>query len=282
MQSKERKMKTRKSIRIALLLLTLFWTAAVMAQEVKPTVTETLTPDTPTAPLSSPEGDTSVSPVGIEAPSGVERGAPGADRGAVSSLGYDVESGKMSGVYFPLWKNAAVGVYGGMDHMPGLMDLNTGSVVLFQDLGRLHLSLSANANKYWMPMQSTLLTQYGFGGHVSYDAASWLSLHAFGNYYAGDLRLQPAISPYAFTTSYGGYADVRFSNHWGANLGAQRYLNPMNGRWETEPIITPYYKFNNGAKIELPLGHIVKEAIWGKDRPMFGDTPVPIMMRPFP
>ena len=253
-----------------------------MAQEVKPTVTETLTPDPPTAPLSSPEGDTSVSPVGIEAPSGVERGAPGADRGAVSSLGYDVESSKMSGVYFPLWKNAAVGVYGGMDHMPGLMDLNTGSVVLFQDLGRLHLSLSANANKYWMPMQSTLLTQYGFGGHVSYDAASWLSLHAFGNYYAGDLRLQPAISPYAFTTSYGGYADVRFSNHWGANLGAQRYLNPMNGRWETEPIITPYYKFNNGAKIELPLGHLVKEAIWGKDRPMFGDTPVPIMMRPFP
>ena len=276
-------MKRLKSIRIALLLLTLLWTVAVMAQEVKPTGTDTPTPEAPTAPMSSPEGDTNVPGTeSVVVPSRTEWGAPGADRGAMSSLGYDVETSKMSGAFFPLWKNAAVGVYGGMDHMPGLMDLNTGSVVLFQDFGRLHLSLSANANKYWMPMQSTLLTQYGFGGHVSYDAASWLSLHAFGNYYAGDLRLQPAISPYAFTTSYGGYADVRFSNHWGANLGAQRYLNPMNGRWETEPIITPYYKFNNGAKIELPLGHLVKEAIWGRDRPMFGETPVPIMMRPFP
>ena len=163
------------------------------------------------------------------------------------------------------------------------VDLNTGTVAFYQDFGRLHLSLSANANKYWLPMQSTLITQYGFGGHVSYDAASWLTLHAFGNYYAGDLRLQPAISPYAFTTSFGGYADVRFSDHWGANLGAERYLNPMNGRWETDPIITPYYKFNNGAKIALPLGHLVKEAIWGRDRRLpFGDTPVPIMMRPFP
>lgn len=270
MQSKGRNMKTRKSIRIALLLLTLFWTAAVMAQEVKPIVTESPTLETPTAPLSSLEGDTSVSPVGIEAPSGVESGAPGADRGAVSSLGYDVESSKMSGAYFPLWKNAAVGVYGGMDHMPGLMDLNTGSVALYQDLGRLHLSLSADANKYWMPMQSTLLTQYGFGGHLSYDVNDWMTLHAFGNYYTGQQLYAPAVSPYINTTSFGGYADIRFSDHWGANVGARRYINPMTGHWETVPIMNPYFKFNNGVKIELPLGELLREIIISKrqQRPM--------------
>ena len=200
----------------------------------------------------------------------------------VNHVGYDVPSSSQSGAAFRLWEGAAVGVSGGMDHMPGLMDLNVGSVAFYQDFGRLHLSLSANANKYWLPMQSTLLTQYGFGGHVSYDVASWLTLHAFGNYYPGDLRLSPAISPYVYTTSFGGYADVQFGKNFGANLGAQRYINPMTGRWETEPIVSPYVKFNNGTKLEIPLGHLIKEAIWGKDRPMFGDTPVPIMMRPVP
>ena len=198
--------------------------------------------------------------------------------------GHDVTSSSQSGAAFPLWKGGAVGVYGGMDHMPGLLDLNTGSVQFYQDFGRLHLSLSANANKYWMPMQSVLTTQYGFGGHVSYHAASWLTLHAFGNYYAGDLRMSPAISPYAYSSSYGGYADVLFSEHWGANLGAERYLNPMNGQWETEPIVTPYYKLNNGAKLQLPLGHLIKRAIWGRDRqgPPIMPSNVPVMMRPVP
>jgi len=200
----------------------------------------------------------------------------------VTRGGYDVTTSKQSGTAFRLWKGAAVGVYGGMDHMPGLMDLNTGTLALYQSFGRLHLSLSANANKYWMPMQSTLLTQYGFGGHLSYDVNDWMTLHAFGNYYAGDMRMPPAISPYVYTSSFGGYADVRFSDHFGANLGAQRYMNPMTGRWETEPIVSPYVKFNNGAKLELPLGHLIKEIIWGKDRPAFGETPVPIMMRPVP
>lgn len=190
--------------------------------------------------------------------------------------GYDITSSRQNGGVFRLWKGAALGVYGSTDHMPGLLDLNTGSLALHQDFGRLHMTFSANANKYWMPMQSMLTTQYGFSGHVSYDVNEWMVLHAFGNYYLGDLRMPPAISPYAYSTSYGGYADVRFGEHWGANLGAQRYLNPMNGRWETDPIVTPYYKFNNGAKLELPLGHLLKEIIWGS--PNDG----PIMMPPMP
>ena len=266
-------MRIRKSIGIV--LLSLSWTM-VQAQEVNPSRWSPQTGGNAVTDYQSAAADSlklDIDPAfrvpeqTLEMP--VVRG------------GYDVTSSSQSGTAFRLWKGAAVGVYGGTDHMPGLMDLNTGTLALYQNLGRLHLSLSANANKYWMPMQSTLLTQYGFGGHVSYDAASWLTLHAFGNYYPGDLRLPPAISPYVYTTSFGGYADVRFSDHWGTNLGAQQYMNPMTGRWETEPIVTPYYKFNNGAKLELPLGHILKEVIWGKDRrPPFGDSPMPVMMRP--
>src|SRR5574344_1830077 len=53
---------------------------------------------------------------------------------------------------------------GATNQMPGLMDFQASSLSLHQDFGRFQLSASATANKYWMPMQSTLYTQYGFGG----------------------------------------------------------------------------------------------------------------------
>ena len=189
---------------------------------------------------------------------------------------YHVPSTRQSIGVARLWDGATVGVHGSMDHMPGLLDIHTGSVALYQDLGRLHITLSADANKYWMPMQSTLLTQYGFGGHLSYDVNDWMTLHAFGNYYTGQQLYAPAVSPYVNTTSFGGYADIRFSDHWGANVGARRYINPMTGRWETVPIINPYFKFNNGVKIELPLGELLREIIVSKRRQP------PMMMMPPP
>ena len=271
MPAKAKDMEIRKSIGI--MLLSLSWTIA-QAQEVNPSrwypqaggnaitdyrsvATDSLKLDIYPA-FRVPEQT-------LEAP--VTRG------------GYDVTSSKQSGTAFRLWKGAAVGAYGGTDHMPGLLDLSTGALALHQDFGRLHLSLSANANKYWLPMQSSLFTQYGVGGHASIDVNHWLSLHAFGNFYFSNMRATPAVSPYAYSTSFGGYADIRFSDHWGTYLGAQHYLNPMNGRWETDPIVTPYYKFNNGAKIELPIGPIIgdvlRRAVWGEPQP-------PLMMRPVP
>ena len=195
-------------------------------------------------------------------------------------VGYDIPASRQSAGVLPLWKGGAVAVYGANDHMPGLVDISTGRLALHQDFGRFHLTLSANANKYWLPMQSVLTSQYGLGGHLSFDVSESVSLHAFGNYYFTDLRTSPAVSPYAYSTSFGGYADIRFSDHWGANLGAQSYVNPLNGRWQTEPIVTPYYKFDNGAKIELPLGPLIRQAIWGQ--PSIDTPPMPMMMRPFP
>lgn len=197
-----------------------------------------------------------------------------------SRAGYDIPASRQSADILPVWKGGVVGVYGANDHMPGLMDISSGRMALHQDFGRLHLTLSANANKYWMPMQNSLFTQYGLGGHLSFDVSERVSLHAFGNYYFNNLHASPAISPYAYSTSFGAYADIRFSEHWGTNLGAQRYLNPMNGRWETDPIVTPYYKFNNGTKLEIPLGHLIKRAIWGESS--IDQPPMPVMMRPIP
>ncbi len=111
---------------------------------------------------------------------------------------------------FRLWQGATLGFYGATSQMPGLMNTENGSVMFQQNVGRWHLTASAMANKYWMPWQRTLASQYGFGGTVGYDLSDAVSLHAFGYYYANRMQVGPAMSPYVNNTTYGGYADIRF------------------------------------------------------------------------
>jgi len=177
---------------------------------------------------------------------------------------------------FNLWRGGHLGIYGVTNQMPGLMDFQTGSLTLHQDFGRLQLSASATANKYWMPMQSTLYTQYGFGGSVAYTISEAVTLHAYGQYYTNNPIVGPAFSPYVSTTTYGGYADVRINDYLGSNVGVRRYINPMSGRWTTEPIVTPYIKVKK-SRIEFPIGSLLKTLIWGdRDNPLrFQPIPMP-------
>ncbi|MBO4606564.1 MAG: hypothetical protein J5682_01535 [Prevotella sp.] len=181
--------------------------------------------------------------------------------GVTATKGFNEQS-SMGGAFLPLWQGGYLGFFGSNYHLPGLMNTAAGSMGLYQDWGRWHFTASAMANKYWMPWQHRLSTQYGFGGTMGYDLSEAISLHAFGYYYANQMQVGPAFSPYMNTTTYGGYADIRFSNAFGTNVGVRRYLNPMNGKWETEPIINPYVKIGNG-KLELPLGGLLKSLIWG-------------------
>ena len=175
---------------------------------------------------------------------------------------------KQGAAGFHLWQGATLGFYGATSQMPGLMNTETGSMMFQQNAGRWHFTASALANKYWMPWQRTLASQYGFGGTVGYDLSSAVSLHAFGYYYANQMQVGPAMTPFVNNTTYGGYADIRFSQTFGANMGVRRYLNPMTGKWTTEPIVNPYIKIGD-SKIEFPLGSLLKAFVWGdEDNPM--------------
>lgn len=179
-----------------------------------------------------------------------------------------IESSKTGAVGFQLWKNATIGVAGSTYHLPGLMDISSGALTLHQDLGRWHFTASGMADKYWMPWQRSLSTQYGFGGTVGFDLSKNVTLHAFASYYANRMMVGPAMSPYINTSTFGGYADIRFSNVFGTNVGVRRYMNPMTGKWTTEPIVNPYIKIGD-SKIELPLGALLQKLVWGdRDNPM--------------
>ena len=191
-------------------------------------------------------------------------------------IGLTGQYAPMGAKSFNLWHGGHLDINGATNQMPGLMDYQTGSFTLHQDFGRLQLSASATANKYWMPMQSTLYAQYGFGASAAYTISEAVTLHAYGQYYANNPIVGPAFSPYVSTTTYGGYADVHINDYFGSNVGVRRYLNPMSGRWTTEPIVTPYIKVKK-SRIEFPVGSLLKTLIWG-DR----DNPLHYQPRPMP
>ena len=171
---------------------------------------------------------------------------------------------KQGGTGLRLWKGAYIGFAGMTDQKPGLMTTEMGNISLYQNLGRWQFTASGLANKYWMPWQRTLSTQYGVGGTVAYMLSDAVSLHAFGYYYANQMQVGPAMSPYMNTTGFGGYADIRFSRLFGANLGAQRYVDPMTGQWTTVPIINPYINIGGG-RLELPIGDLLKHFVWDRN-----------------
>ena len=167
-----------------------------------------------------------------------------------------------------LWAGASVGFYGQSSQLLGLMNSESSSISLNQDIGRLHLVASVHANKYWMPWQNKLNSQFGFGVMLSYHLNPSVSLHSFGYYYANNMHVGPAMSPYVNNTKYGAYADIRFSKNFGANLGINRYINPINGKWTTVPIVTPYIKIGNFI-LEISLGDLLKAFVFGsRDNPM--------------
>jgi hypothetical protein len=185
-----------------------------------------------------------------------------------------------STVLFNPWRGAYVGVSGWADSMPGLLDRESGSLTLYQNLGRWSFSASAMADKYRYVGMGYLETRYGVGGTVGYQLSNAVSLHAFGYYYGRPMTAGPAVSPYLSTGTYGGYADIRFSKYWGTDLGVQRYLNPMTGKWVTDPIVRPYYKIGGKQKIGIDIGHLLKGFIWGNQGDMKPRGPVRVVPTP--
>jgi hypothetical protein len=181
-----------------------------------------------------------------------------------------IQGGKL----FTPWRGSAVVVSGGADTMPGLLDRESGALTLYQSLGRWDFSASALADKYRFVGMGFLQTRYGVGGTVGYTVNNVLSLHAVGYYYGNSSMISPTVNPFLATTTFGGYADLRLHKNFGVDAGARRYLNPMTGRWVTDPIVRPYIKLNNGQKFGFDFGNLLKGLIWGNQDQMMPRGPV--------
>lgn len=158
-----------------------------------------------------------------------------------------------------MWNGGGVIASGSRESIPGLMGIEQGSIGIGHTLGRVTFTASASAEKYGY--FRGLQTVYGVSGTALWRISGNLSLTVFGSYYTRANFTGPAMMPYMSTSAVGGYITWDFAEHWGVDAGVQSQYNNYTGRWDTRPIVRPYYKFDNGAKIGVDVGGLIYDAV---------------------
>lgn len=163
------------------------------------------------------------------------------------------------------WNSGRIVAHGFSSVYPGLMKIDSGSIVISQNLGNFSFYIGGMANKYGF--FRGLHTQYGINGSISYSFNERLSATVFGTYYFGrppsmpnGMPMPPAMIGFYNTSRFGGYVDYEISDHFGVEAGAQAVQRVGTSKYEPEPIVTPYMKIGNGkskVKIGLPVGQIM-------------------------
>lgn len=174
------------------------------------------------------------------------------------------------------WHNGTIYLEGGAQTYPGLMSINTGTFNIGQTFGHFSVNLYGSAIKYGY--FNGLQTSYGFGADVTYRFSERLSLTVFGSYHSPVMIKNPAIAGYVSVPSFGGYFDYLFSDKFGVQVGAQSYRSLLSRRWETQPIVKPYYRISSKASIGVDVGGIIYQLLksnvgknsWGPRNPTIG------------
>ncbi len=175
---------------------------------------------------------------------------------------------------FHLWNGGDVYFTGGDMSLPGLMGIEQGSVNFTQTIGRLSINAFASANHYGY--FRGLQTSYGFGGSASYQLTDRISLTVFGAYYSSPTPLNPSMAAYINGSNFGGYASFDLNEHWGISVGAQTTRSTVTNRWEAQPIVKPYYRFNRNVAFGVDMGGILYNLIksnrrgYGRSNPTIG------------
>ncbi len=184
------------------------------------------------------------------------------------------------------WDGGMFYASGSRVSLPGMMGHESGALNFVQELGPLRVHAAAGADKYGY--FGGLATTYSVSGDVTYTFSDVLSLTVFGSYYSRNLFLGAAQASYVGTATVGAYFGINFSDHWGVDVGARSVYQPWRRGWETRPIVAPYYKFDNGMKIEVDVGGILYETLKSRDsyraNPTMG-PPIPMgppPVRPHP
>ena len=160
------------------------------------------------------------------------------------------------------WERGGVVASGGTRAFPGLMQIDSGALGVYQSVGNLSFYAGGMVNKYGY--FNGLHTQYGLSGNVTYQFSPRLSATVFGDYYFGQpprmsngMPMPPAMIGYYGRSTFGGYIDYRINERWGVQTGVQTVQQVGTNRHEVEPIVTPYYRVSKKVAIGLPVGQIL-------------------------
>jgi len=158
------------------------------------------------------------------------------------------------------WGSGMVVASGANDSLYGLMGMERGALSFNQQVGALSVSIYGTAVKYGY--FRGLSTTYGIGGTVTYQLSPTVGVSVFGEYHTDASGIfQPAMMGYVSVPRFGGYVNWRFHSHWGVKLGVQSYRSMAYAKWDTRPIIMPYYRTSGGAELGIDLGPILYELV---------------------
>lgn len=136
--------------------------------------------------------------------------------------------------------------------LPGIGRINEASLGYRHTFNqKLALQLQVNAMKINMP--HTAGQAFSTSGTLFYRPSERVTFKFFGSYDVGN--------SYGMSTSiYGATMTVDMSERFGMEMGVQRYYDGMRRRWETVPVVIPYYHFDKFT-LGLDVGGILYEIL---------------------
>lgn len=175
------------------------------------------------------------------------------------------------------WDGGAVGAFGSMQYMPGLMGIEEGGLQVVQNVDNVTFGVGATVSKY--AYFGGMNRNFGLHGSVQWRLSDVLSVRAFGSYYGKSAFVSPAVNGYMGADSYGAALRVDASEKWGMDVGVRRVYNVMSGRWETVPIARPFFKIGGKEAFGVDVGgilhSILRSKISGRGNPTMG-PPIPM------
>ncbi|MGM9845904.1 MAG: hypothetical protein ACI30K_06720 [Muribaculaceae bacterium] len=180
--------------------------------------------------------------------------------------------------YAPIvtWGNGGFAAYGSASHMPGLMGVETGGLMLNQSAGPLNISISGSVSKYGY--FRGLQTTYNIGGEISLRLSDHISLHAFGDYSSPYNSINPAINGFFNTSNFGGFVRFDSESIWGVDVGVSNTYNPSLQSWQAAPLVRPYIKVGD-SKLGIDVGGILYNVLRNPSKQRFNPTigpPIPV------
>lgn len=156
-----------------------------------------------------------------------------------------------SGILKQFSRGAIFGL-GGQTSLPGIGRINDASLGYQHALtNKLTVQFTVNALK--MNMAHFAGQSFSTSGVLMYHPSERVAFKLFGSYDIGN--------SYGMSTHrYGATMSIDMSERFGMEIGVQRYYDAMRGRWETVPIVIPYYNFDKFT-LGLDVGGILYEIL---------------------
>lgn len=141
---------------------------------------------------------------------------------------------------------------GGQTSVPGIGRFNNASLG-YQHAFNQRLTLQFGVDAMKINMIHSTGQAFSTSGALRYQASDRVAFKVFGSYAIGNT--------YGMDTHrYGATMSLDMSERFGMEVGVQRYYDAYRGRWETVPVVIPYYNFDK-FKLSLDVGGILYEIL---------------------